>query len=103
MTVGTIFINNFLQVFVSIFFVQFHFSYKREIMISDESTESVLVSFLLCFYKFVLFIHILASKIIKCYLYGLLFRKIVSHANTKAHVLQNKRRFPMRLQVFIIS
>ena len=34
----------------------------------------------------------LSSKIINCYLHGLFFRKIASHANAKALVQQNERR-----------
>ena len=39
-----------------------------------------------------LFIHILSSEIINCYLHGLFFRKIASRANAKALVQQNERR-----------
>ena len=92
-----LFFSGFLFVYfitwVFNFLLQFHFSYKREIMSSDKVTESVVVSFLWCwqgcFYEFVLFLHILSSKVIKCCLQGLFFRKIASHANTKAHVPQN--------------
>ena len=38
--------SEFLLVYLSIFFVQFHCSYRREIMISNEAMESVVVSFL---------------------------------------------------------
>ena len=41
-------LSDFLFVYLSIFFVQFYCSYRREIMISDEATESVAVSFLRC-------------------------------------------------------
>ena len=37
-----------------------------------------------------LFIHILSSEIINCYLHGLFFRK--TRANAKALVQQNERR-----------
>ena len=42
-----------------------------------------------------LFIHILSSEIINCYLHGLFFRKIASHANAKALVPQNEQRIPI--------
>ena len=39
-------LSEFLFVYSSIFIFQFHCSYRHEIMISDEATESVVVSFL---------------------------------------------------------
>ena len=64
-------------------------------MISDEATESAAVRFLRCwwgfFYEFVLFIHMLSSERINCYLHGLFLRKIASRANAKALVPQNER------------
>ena len=47
------------------------------------------------FYEFVLFIHMLSSEIINCYLHGLFFRKIASRANAKALVQQNERQIPI--------
>ena len=92
-------LSKFLLIYLSIFFFQFHCSYRREIMILDEATESVVVSFLWCqygfFYEFMLFIHILSSEIINCYLHDLFFRKIASHANVKALVPQNEQRIPI--------
>ena len=41
-------LSDILFVYLSIFFVQFYCSYRREIMISDQATESVAVSFLRC-------------------------------------------------------
>ena len=41
-------LSDFLFVYLSIFLVQFYCSYRREIMISDEATESVAVRFLRC-------------------------------------------------------
>ena len=93
-------LSEFLLVYLSIFFFQFHCSYRHKIMISDEARESVVVSFLWCqwgfFYEFVLFIHILSSEIINCYLHGLFFRKIASRANAKALVPQNERRIRIK-------
>jgi len=43
------------------------------------------------FYEFVLFIHMLSSERINCYLHGLFLRKIASRANAKALVPQNER------------
>ena len=42
-----------------------------------------------------LFIHMLSSEIINCYLHGLFFRKIASRANATALVQQNERRTPI--------
>ena len=90
----------FLLVYLIIFFVKIYCGYRRETMISDEARESVVVSFLRCqwgfFYEFVLFIHILSSEIINCYLHGLFFRKITSRANAKALVPQNERRIRIK-------
>ena len=47
------------------------------------------------FYEFVLFIHMLFSEIINCYLHGLFFRKIASRAIAKALVQQNERLIPI--------
>ena len=40
-------------------------------------------------------IHVLSSEIINCYLHGLFYRNITSHANAKALVPQNERRIPI--------